>query len=795
MSALFGGGRKSPGIKPDYTGLELQTAVSTLPIPIFYGQAKGAPNIIFYANFQSYAVTTGGKGGLFSTSTTEGYNYTADLILALCEGPISGIGQIWRDQSTFTLTQLGFTLFDGTTPQTAWSYLATTYPNEALAYQGTAFVCAAAYQLGSSAEIGNHNFEIVGVLAGTGANGVDADPARVIYDFLTNAQYGADFNPASINLTTLYGAGGDASLQTYCKAMQIAFSPALSSPEQASTTLSRWLQICNCAAVWSGGELKFIPYGDATVGGSNVTQSVSSPVPIPGQLGNGTYPDPIITVCSAANWVSDGGVIYTFTGVALTYIGATNPANKGEYGISPNGTYIFHLLDQGTQISITFTENIATVYVPNLTPAYNLTDLDFVDEKGNKDPVQVKRVDPFSLPTIQRIEVSSRANQYASTPIEARDQSQIELFGPRVGSTITAHEICDEVIIAPIVAQTILQRGLYVRANFMFKLSWEYCLLDPMDIVTITDANLGLSAYPVRITSIEEDDSALLTVTAEELVQGVSTPAINPSSGTTSYTPNQSVSAASINQPLVYEPPPTLTNNTAQIWFGASGGSSGRADPNWGGAYVWASVDNATYSQIGAITAPLRQGVLTANLASATGWDTTDQLDVNLTESAGVLTGTSAASAQAGATLSIVDDELLAYESATLTGPHAYTLSSLQRGYGGTTGAAHASGAQFFRLDSAVIKYDLPSTWIGVELYLKFQSFNVFGGGLQDLSSCTAYPYAPTGNGQLGPVSEALLIGTNLDFGNVTSAVSESDSWGNVTSPPVANVDLGSVTS
>ena len=117
-------------------------------------------------------------------------------------------------------------------------------------------------------------------------------------------------------------------------------------------------------------------------------------------------------------------------------------------------------------------------------------------EKGNKDPVQVERVDVFSLPTIRRIEVLSRSNQYAATPVEARDQSQVEIFGPRVGSTIQAHEICDEFVMAPKIAQTILQRELYVRTKFTFKLSWEYCLLDPMDIVTLTDANLGPSNYP-----------------------------------------------------------------------------------------------------------------------------------------------------------------------------------------------------------------------------------------------------------------------------------------------------------
>ena len=165
----------------------------------------------------------------------------------------------------------------------------------------------------------------------------------------------------------------------------------------------------------------------------------------------------------------------------------------------------------------------------NLTPVYALTDADSVDEKGDKDPVQVERAQPWSLPTIQRVECLSRANEYATIPVEARDQSQIELYGVRVGTTIQAHEICDEINVGPIVAQTILQRQLYVRARYTFKLSWEYCLLDPMDVVTINDANLGLSVCPVRIIAIEEDEKGLIAVTAEELTAGVSTRSSTPS--------------------------------------------------------------------------------------------------------------------------------------------------------------------------------------------------------------------------------------------------------------------------
>jgi hypothetical protein len=785
--------QKSVGQTPDYTGLQLQTSVSTLPIPIIWGQTKASANVVWYANFQTHG-PSGGKGGLFGGSSSSTTTYSADLIMALGEGPISGIGEIWRDQSTYTLASLGLSFFNGSTPQAIWGYLASAYPAEALPYQGTAFVCAASYALGSNAEIGNHNFEIIGLLAGTGINGVDADPAEAINDFLTNPQYGAGFDAASIAASTLFGASGDSSLQTYCRALGIAFSPALTDQEQGSSILTRWLQIVNCAAVWSGGLLKFIPYADAAIPATTqASTTVPSIVPTPTPAGSGTTPPPSIEVCGAAEFVADGGVKYAFTGKALTSVGAATPTAAGTYGISPAGTYLFATGDEGQTVMIAYTYTTGYSFNPDLTPVYNLTDLDFVDEKGNKDPVQVSRVDPFSLPTIQRIECLSRDNEYATIPVEARDQSQIELYGPRVGSTIEAHEVCDEINVGPIVAQTILQRQLYVRAHFSFKLSWEYCLLDPMDVVTITDANLGLADYPVRILSIEEDDKGLLTITAEELTVGVSTPALYPNASTTSSVPNRGATPDSVNAPLIYEPPSDLTGGTAQIWVGASGGTSGVADPNWGGANVWVSLDDVTYSQVVTITQPLRQGFLTASLPAAGGWDVTDTLAINLAESGGVLSGTSAASAQQGATRSLVDSELLAYESAALTGTNAYSLTGLQRGTYGTSVAAHASGAPFARLDSAIAVYDLPTNYVGVKIYFKFQSFNVFGAGVESLSDCVAYPYTPSGIGGLpGPITAQLASGAALDLGSVAAIPALSDDFGAVgTGAILGALDLG----
>jgi hypothetical protein len=53
----------------------------------------------------------------------------------------------------------------------------------------------------------------------------------------------------------------------------------------------------------------------------------------------------------------------------------------------------------------------------------------------------------------------------------------------------------------------------------------------------------------------------------------------------------------------------------------------------------------------------------------------------------------------------------------------------------------------YARLDSDIFKYALPPQYIGQTLYFKFQSFNVFGGAVEDLSLCTAYTYTPSGAG------------------------------------------------
>jgi hypothetical protein len=431
-------------------------------------------------------------------------------------------------------------------------------------------------------------------------------------------------------------------------------------------------------------------------------------------------------------------------------------------------------------------------FSPNVTPLYDLTDDDFKLD-NNEDPLQVTRSDPYQAYNVWRLEIAERANAYNLTPIESRDQNAIELYGLRIGSTVTAHEICDENM-AAVSGQLMLQRALYIRNTYKFRLSWEYCLLDPMDLVTVSDAILGLSNAPVRITEIEEDENGFLQVMAEEFPLGAATATLYPVQQVTNNPINRNVAADPVNAPIIFEPPAALVAATPQVWIAASGGAAGVADPDWGGAYVWLSLDNASYSQIGTIGGPARQGILSASLPAFAGGnpDTADVLAVNMAESGGALATATALDAQLGNTLCIVEAELVSYATATLTAANHYALTTLYRGLYGTAAAAHVAGAAFARLDDAAFKFDLPLQYIGRTLYIKLQSYNVFGGGAQDISACTVYSYTPTGAATDHPVAQSLSVSIAVDFGSVAVTAAANDDFGASFALAVEfDVDLG----
>jgi hypothetical protein len=157
-----------------------------------------------------------------------------------------------------------------------------------------------------------------------------------------------------------------------------------------------------------------------------------------------------------------------------------------------------------------------TSWAPDLTWRYSLGDDDFIDFGGGSDPVLLSRADAAQTANWLSIEYMDAVNSYNQQVLPLWDQGLIDGHGLRVDPAIQAHEFTNP-ISAGISAQLQLQRRAYIRNTYKFKLGWRYSLLEPMDIVLLTDAGLGLHQAAVRITQIEEDDNGELTVTAEEI--------------------------------------------------------------------------------------------------------------------------------------------------------------------------------------------------------------------------------------------------------------------------------------
>jgi len=121
---------------PRLSALALQGAAEGAPMACVFGRARAAGQVIWAARFREGRTTaSAGKGG---PRTTE-YDYSLSFAVALCEGPIDGIGRIWADGQPMDRTGVTMRLHPGTGDQTP-DPLIEAIEGEAPAYRGTAYV-------------------------------------------------------------------------------------------------------------------------------------------------------------------------------------------------------------------------------------------------------------------------------------------------------------------------------------------------------------------------------------------------------------------------------------------------------------------------------------------------------------------------------------------------------------------------------------------------------------------------------------------------------------------------------
>jgi hypothetical protein len=124
--------------------LRITSSTEGAVIPRLYGRMRIGGNIVWATDFREETRTTtqrgGGKGGGGKVRTTE-YLYYASFAVALCEGPITGIGRIWADGKPLDLSGITMRWYPGDEAQAPDPFIAARMgAANTPAYRGTAYV-------------------------------------------------------------------------------------------------------------------------------------------------------------------------------------------------------------------------------------------------------------------------------------------------------------------------------------------------------------------------------------------------------------------------------------------------------------------------------------------------------------------------------------------------------------------------------------------------------------------------------------------------------------------------------
>ena len=664
---MFGASSKQ---QPPDNALRIQTSVAGKCIPMGWGRARLSGNLIWTGDFKSKSGgVAGGKGG--GGKGGGSYTYSSSVIIGLCAGPITAFSRVWNGSNPVSMASISMSGYLGDSAATPWPYMTSAHPDQALAYRGLATAAAASMPLGGSSTLPNLTFELVFGVHGWLPDQDDTDPAAVTTDFLTNATNGAGFPSAFL--------GDLAVWSNYCIANGLVVSPVLVDQAEARSFLKDLLLATNSEAVWSGGVLTVVPYGD----------------------------------------------------VSITANGRT--------------------------------------YTAPSAPLYSLSDADFQTPQGSNsnstssgsssDPVQCTRMRPSDQMNHFEIEYLDRDNSYNATVVTASDDAAIALYGLRKAPATTLHFFCLQSA-ALLSAQLMLGREA-VRNTYAFTLGPEYILLDPMDIVAITDAALGLNEQWVRIKEITENVDGTLTIQAEDMLFGTGSAPLYAAQPPLAVGFNLNAAVTGVAPPVIWEPTYALAGGT-EIWLAIA------APANFGGAEIWVSTDDETYQLAGTFNGVSRMGSTTGALPSVTAArvpptiDTTTTLDVDMSESGAQLISGTVADALSANTLCYVNGEYIAYETATLTSGSTYALTYLVRGLFDSAPNGAPSGSQLVRLSpGSYFRYPITTDRIGQTLWFKVLPFNAAGGGEPSIDVVSPYGYAVSGVALAGPLATPANVTTS----------------------------------
>lgn len=799
LTGLFGASGKQKS--PPASALRVQTSMQGQPIPLLLGGlTRMASNLIWYGGFTVTQPSSGGGGGGKGGVTGAGGKgqgggneptYSTWAQFAICEGltqTVTPYQVLYINGSStffFTAEDNGWDLLEyvGDHSQTPNGSAAFFQPN-ILANRGISYVTANV-PMGTSDSLPQINWLVQSPNSNVVAGIPDGDPSVAVSSLLTDTFWGLGF--PRLGSLTIY--------QSYCLAAGFLVSPAIASSITASSFMVDLLKATNSNARWSSGSLTIVPYGDQPISLGQSQQAIEV-------FTISSFP--VVIISHAATLISVNSVTLTSSGSVFTQVPYGTAPGSGQYSVSPTGVFTFSLLQVGASVTINYQWAAVASYIPQTQPIYDLTIDDFMPNSSSIGsgssgcPVTVVRKPRDERLNRIRVEYLDRSNNYNPVVIDSSDEAAINLYRDRPSSINQFHFFC--IGSAAQFSAAMLLRRESVARTYQATVGRHFVLLDTMDIVTLSEPAQGMFRQPVRITEIQENSDASLTITAEEFLGTASAP-LYGLEAPNGYIPDDNADPGSILTPIIFEPTAEMLGAAGlEVWAAVCGVDN----TIWGGAFIWVSYDNVNYKRDDAkVVGPARMGFTTSFLPSVTinqvgqTIDTTTTLGVDLSESAGTLISGTQSDALALNTACWVEGEVIAFKTATLTATSKYNLNYLVRGAFGTESSigggadfssddfssadfatgGHPIGSRFVRLDAGVVAIPFDKSKIGSTIFVKFQSFNVWGGGLQSLADCAPYTYVITGLALASPLATITNLTSKIVTGRLNLTWDEIDDF------------------
>jgi hypothetical protein len=577
-----GGGKNGLAAKPNLlSALRVQTSSYGQVIPILYGQNRIAARLIWAGDFASIPHTSttkvGGKGlgsggGNAISNTT--YTYQTAVAMALCQGPILNFHNIWDTKGKLTMISatVPFTVPGGgggitVTPPgggvfhshrgigraDAFSFSQTDFGSDgSVLHSGTQQT--AMVQVGSSPGAGQFT------QSGAVFNFSAADAGKVVTISYVYSVPDSNSNgqPQQKLSLTLFLGSRPQTPWSYLTSQHpgqdlgyngIAYVAASAMDLGESGTLPNLSFEVLSAITFGAGIADAEPSVIIADILANQFYGLAGVV-TPGDLtqyrnfctANGLFLSPVLDAQKAASdWIQE---ILDITNAAAVW-------SEGVLKVVPYG-------------DTTNVGNGAT-FIPNTSPIYDLTTSDLLT------PVVIKRPSVADVMNSVSIEFANRANDYNPDVAEDKDDAMIALYGLRKASPVHAHSITTTTV-AKFAANLLRKRSVEIRATYTFSLGWQFNLLEPMDLVTLTIPELGYNKKPVRITAMREDDSGKLEVDCEDFPWGTAAPTLYPHQAGAGFVTQANSDPGAVSTPIIFEANDRLSlTGNYEVWLGVCG--------------------------------------------------------------------------------------------------------------------------------------------------------------------------------------------------------------------------------